>query len=132
MRFRLDAARGNVLNQMHLMQIPLNGYKLGEVRHFVEKVRMCLASIPVNEIQDRKLLQQWLFERVKNWNAIAYDIQRIRKSKETSRKRTWEYLWGIVNDYISRAHEDENYTNLAAGLANGQVGGAVATTRQQR
>ena len=91
-RYRLDAARGNVLNQMHLLHIPLQGYKLGEVRHFVEKVRMCLASIPVNDIQDRKLLQQWLFERVKNWNAIAYDIQRIRKSKETSRKRTWEYL----------------------------------------
>merc|ERR1712039_1056190 len=65
LRFRLDASRGNVLNQIHLMNIPLTSYKLSDVKLFVERIRMSLANIPVNEIQDRKLMQQWLFERVK-------------------------------------------------------------------
>ena len=109
-RFRLDAARGNVLNQIHLMNIPLNSYKISDVKLFVERVRMSLANIPVNEIQDRKLMQQWLFERVKGWNAIAYDIQKIRKAKANSRKNTWEYLWAIINGYLSRAHKIRTIT----------------------
>ena len=53
LRYRLDASRGNVLNQLHLMNIPLTSYKLSDIKQFVERVRMSLANIPVNEIQDR-------------------------------------------------------------------------------
>ena len=40
LRFRLDRSRGNVLNQVNLLNIPLPSFKLADVRSFVERVRL--------------------------------------------------------------------------------------------
>ena len=114
------------------LNIPLAGFKTSDVRTFVEKVRLCLNNIPSGEILDKKLLFQWLYERVKNWNAISSKIERLKDSSANSRKRSWEWLWAVINNHLARVDEDANYSNLAAGLAQGQVSGAPATAQAEQ
>jgi len=70
LRFRVDRARGKTLNVCHLLSLKLEGYKHADVTTFVERVRLVLANLNVDEIKDKDLMYQWLFDQVKGWNEI--------------------------------------------------------------
>ena len=54
--FKVSRDRYNVVNQAHLLQIPLESYKIEDVRKFVELVHLHLGKIRVDELKDKKLL----------------------------------------------------------------------------
>jgi len=132
LRFRLDRCRGNVLNQVHLLSIPLAGYKHADIRTFVEKVRLCMANISPSEVQDKKLLFQLLFEKFRGWREISTKIEKIKESPENSSKRSWPYLWTVINNQLTYHHEDENYQSIAQGLSGQVIGGQSPPTRTRR
>jgi len=132
LRFRLDRCRGNVLNQVHLLSIPLMSFKHSDVRTFVEKVRLCMANIAPNEVQDKKLLFQWLFEKFRGWRDISAKIEKIKESSEHSSKRSWAYLWTVINNQLTYHHEDENYQSIAQGISGQVIGGQSPPARTRR
>ena len=45
LRFRLDRRRGNVINRVHLFNIPLVSYKLADVKQSFERIRFVMSSM---------------------------------------------------------------------------------------
>ena len=85
-----------------------------------------------DELKDKQLMYQWLYEKFRRYNAIQAKLDRIRYSREGSRKRTWNYLWGAITSYLDNHFENDNYDNLAAGLHAARISGAVHKTRQKK
>ena len=43
----------------------------------------------------------WLYEKVKDFLLITDEIKKIKRSKATSKKRTWKYLWDSLELALS-------------------------------
>ena len=127
----MDRQRGNTLNELHLYQIKLESYKISDVQSFVHRVESCLTQLPSDEI-NWKFLYLWLYEQFKRWDKIGTKIEKIKESRLESRKRTWDYLWGAIKNYLANYWEDSNYSNLAIGIAGGAIGGAPAKTTKDK
>ena len=125
-RFRLDRNRGKCINIVHMLNIPLPSYKTMDVKAFVDKVRLCLVNLSTEELKDKQLLYQWLYEKLRRYNAIQNKLDKIRESRTGSRKRTWGYLWGAITSYLDNLYEDDNYDNLALGLQHHKINAAPA------
>ena len=91
-----------------------------------------LAGLTVSELQDRDLLFQWLFHKFRNWKAIERKIEIIKDARVGSSKKTWTYLWAVINTYISNHDEDNNCANLESALAGKTIGAAAATTKKSK
>lgn len=124
--FRLDRNRGKCINIVHMLNIPLPSYKTMDVKAFVDKVRLCLVNLSTEELKDKQLLYQWLYEKFRRYNAIQNKLDKIRESRTGSRKRTWGYLWGAITSYLDNLYEDDNYDNLALGLQHHKINAAPA------
>ena len=79
-RFRLDRARGRAISVFHLFSIELEGYKRQQVQSFVNKVRYILVNVRTDELKDKELIYDWLWEKFKNYGAIAHEVRKIRQS----------------------------------------------------
>ena len=105
-RFRLDRARGKSIKVNNLMAVPLDGYKMSDMQTFVDKIKYCLTTIEPGDIRDPDLLYEWLYEKVREWNPIADEVRKIRKSSSESNRRTWDYLVGALCRVLDYSHED--------------------------
>ena len=76
LRFRIDRNRGNVLNQMHLLNLKPASFKNADVRAFLERVRFVLTNIRADEMPDRKFMYDWLF----------HYLQGLRSDQEQGRE----------------------------------------------
>ena len=85
-----------------------------------------MASLDPAEQPTQKFLFYWLFDRVRGWKQIASKIDLIQDSREGSSKRTFDYLWHVINEQLSNHYEHENYDSLAGALSSKSVGGAAA------
>ena len=85
-RFRLDRCRGRAISVIHLYNIELQGFKRSEVQHFVNRVRYVMSNLSPDDIKDRRMLFDWLFEKFKQWSPISDDVRKIRKAREDSKK----------------------------------------------
>ena len=74
LRFRLDRNRGRTMNILQLYSIQLESFKLPDVRNFIDRVRYVIAHLQHDDLKDRQLLFNWLFEKFKGWNAIATEV----------------------------------------------------------
>ena len=128
LRFRLDRARGKATTVLHLYKVALVSFKTSDIINFVSRVRFVMVQLEESDLAGNwGLLYHWLWEKFRGWNAIAGKIEAIRESPQNSKKRTWNYLWTTINTWLDNQHEDENYTNLAAGIAGNKIHGAAAT-----
>ena len=99
-RFRLDRARGRAISVFHLFAIELEGYKRAQVQAFVNKVRYILVNVRSDELKDKELIYDWLWEKFRNYGAIAHETRKIRHSRPGSRYRMWRYLWAAINNHL--------------------------------
>ena len=104
-------------------------FKIEDVTAFVQRVRLVLCGMRVEECKDHDVMYQWLGEKFKNYKAIERKTDKIRDSRPDSRKRTWNYLWAAITNYLAYCHEDANAINIADGLKAGKVGGAVVVPK---
>ena len=117
-RFRLERQRGLSINITHLLNVKLAGFSNEQVASFVEQVKFLKASIPAEDLKEVRILYNWLWEKFKNYNAIAREAAKIRRSKADSHRRTWNYLFGAIQRHLDHLHEDQNQANLAQHLRN--------------
>ena len=75
-------------------------------------------------------MYEWLWQKFKNWPPIATKAEKIRDSRVTSHKRTWDYLWKAINDKLTNVHEDENFDSIHKGLKDGTLFGTPATKKE--
>ena len=80
-RFRLDRRRGCVINRVHLFNIPLTGFKLSEVKQFVERVRFVMSSLQPEELPDKGWMFDWLYEKFREYSQFKSTIEKIKRSK---------------------------------------------------
>ena len=136
--FHLDRQRGAALSQMHLLNIQLDGFKLSDLVKFTERVDYCLNSLTKEERPAPSTMFQWLFEKLKGCSRMAKTIDKIKDSKLSSSKRSFEYLYSKLKNTIRESREDDNNAAVAAGLnagplgKTGKVGGAPANATDQR
>ena len=88
LRFRIDRQHGRQLTQLHLYEIKLEGYKIEQVRDFMIKIGTVLTTIRVDELKDHDLMFDWLYNRVRSWHAIKSTIDKIKRSRLGSHRRT--------------------------------------------
>ncbi|MED5344083.1 MAG: hypothetical protein VX560_10175, partial [SAR324 cluster bacterium] len=115
-RFRLDRSRGKTISLLHLYSIQLHSFKLADIQDFLNRVRYVLGNLHPDEILDRRLMYDWLWEKFKNWHGISNEARKIRKARDGSRKRTWKYLWNSINRYLDFYHEDSNQVALSNAI----------------
>ena len=128
-RFRLDRARSNTITMLQLYKLKLQGYKRSDVTTFVNKVRFMLQNLKEDEVKDKKMLYQWLYEQFKDWHPIEREISQIRRSNWDSSKRSFKFLWSAINQYLDHSNEDQNIAVVMAAANAGKVPGMAANTK---
>ena len=113
-------------------RIKLEGHSYEQLQSFIAKVRYCFNNIPYADLPDRRMLFSWLFDQLRTVPCLARKVERIRESREGSRKRSWEYLWGSLVSHIADRHADENITSFTRGLSSQKVPGAAAAEKTRR
>ena len=134
-RFRLDRFRNKSINLLHLYKVELASFKFNDVQDFLNRVRYVLGSLGPEDVMDKKPMFEWLFEKFKSWSAIASEVRKIRKSKDTSRRRRWSYLWNAIHNYIDHYHEDANFTALKKAIegdSDKKVKGGAAPKKEPK
>ena len=128
-RFRLDRARGNTITMLQLYKLKLQGYKKSDVQIFVNKVRFMLQNLRDDEVKDKKMLYQWLYEQFKDWHAIEREMGQIRRSNWDSTKRSFKFLWSAINSWLDHSNEDQNIAVTMAAANAGKVPGMVVNAK---
>ena len=90
--FDLDRIRGSVLTASTLFQVEISGNSMKDLKHFVQRVRIVLSQIPIEQRPDDRLTGEWLFHRVKDVRKLERTIEDIRESARDSRRREWSFL----------------------------------------
>ena len=103
---------------------------MSDVRKFVERVNLALCSLRVDDIKDKELMYTWLWEKFKNWPPISTKTEQIRDSPVGSKKRSWNYLWTVINNHLTNQYEDINYRDISIGLT-GTYASAQAQQNQR-
>ena len=60
--------------------------------------------------------EEWLYEKFKTYRPLEYELRKIRKSKENSKYRTWNYLYGQLMGYITNLNADANQEDIATNF----------------
>ena len=93
---------------------------------FVNKARI-LVNVRSNELKDKELIYDWLWEKFRNYGAIAHETRKIRHSKPNSRARAC--LWAAINNHLEHNDEDANRASLKTALNRpAAIFGASATS----
>ena len=87
-RFRIDRNSGKCMNVINLFNISLNSFKMQDVEDFVRRVRLALSCLEKDDVKDKNLLFQWLWDKFSNYQAIANKCEKIRESRVSSSKST--------------------------------------------
>ena len=131
-RFRIDKARGNVIQQIHLLNLRLESFSYDTVQAFVSKVRSCLVHIPVSELPSPTIMFNWLFEQLRRCPFLERRIEKIRDSRLNSKYRSWNYLWSCLITHLSDRHIDQNLTDFNRGLGGKAVGAPAKPSKRER
>ena len=62
LRFRIDRNRDRTMTTLNLYNLPLNSYKLVDIREFVNRVRYAMTHLRNDELKDRQLLYSWRWD----------------------------------------------------------------------
>ena len=65
--------------------------------------------------------------RFKGWEKIKFKVDQIKESPANSTKRTWNYLWHVINNYLQFKYEDTNELQLQDVLTGSKASGNTAT-----
>ena len=72
---------------------------------------MHLSALDPSEIKDRSMMYEWLWQKFKRWGPISDEVKKIRRSREGSHRRTWNYLFGAIRRHLDYVHEDLSTMN---------------------
>ena len=76
---------------------------------FVNKAHYVLVNLTKHELLGKEdLMYEWLHENVCNWSGISDDIKKIRRSKASSKRRTFKHLWKCIKRSLELSHEEGN------------------------
>ena len=115
-KFRLDRSRGDISNQVRLLNIPLEGVKMSDVQTFVDKVENVMGQIEPALRPSDEYLCTWAYEKFKSWNQISRHIDKIKDSRLSSSKRTFKWLWSRIVNTLVDHREDANQAAIAKSL----------------
>ena len=104
------------LSQMHLLSLQLSGKSLKEVGDFVKKTNYVLHGLKPEDRPAQSTLYAWLWHQVKRVLMLSRVTERIRNSKGTSKKRTFDWLWAQIAEELRERRHDSNFENVSKGL----------------
>ena len=81
--FDLDRVRGSVLTAS-LFQVQISGNSMKGLKDFVQRVKIVLSQILIEQRPDDRLTGEWLFHRVKHVRKLERTIEDIRESARGS------------------------------------------------
>ena len=90
----IGSQRGSNLTQQALLDLPLEGFAVKDLKKFVERVEYVLNANPVSHQPSEVTKFTWLYSRVKRCKLQQRHVDRIRDSSEPSRCRSWKWLMG--------------------------------------
>ena len=104
------------LNQMHLLQLQLQGKTAKELAEFVKRGNYILHGLRPGDRPAEATLYSWLWHQVKAVPMLRRCTDKIRESSNGSRRRTFSWLWGKVAEELRERRHDLNYENMGQGL----------------
>ena len=104
------------LSQMHLLSLQLSGKSLKEVGDFVKKTNYVLHGLKPENTPAESTLYAWLWHQVKRVPMLSRVTERVRNSKSTSKKRTFDSLWAQIAEALRERRHDSNFENVSKGL----------------
>ena len=104
------------LSQMHLLSLQLSGKSLKEVGDFVKKTNYVLHGLKPEDRPAQSTLYAWLWHQVKRVLMLSRVTERIRNSKGTSKKRTFDWLSAQIAEELRERRHDSNFENVSKGL----------------
>jgi hypothetical protein len=123
--YHLDRQRGAAVTQIHLLSVPLGGYKIKDLQAFVINIDKCMNSLRKRDRPSSNTMFEWLFDRLRNCQRSHRVIEKIKDAPHRSHRRTFKYLCRKLNESIRDSREEDN--NLAVQRTLQQqvkVGGA--------
>ena len=104
------------LNQMHLLQLQLQGKTAKELAEFVKRGNYILHGLRPGDRPAEATLYSWLWHQVKAVPMLRRCTDKIRESSNGSRRRTFSWLWGKIAEELRERRHDINYENMGQGL----------------
>ena len=118
LRFRYDLESGNLFTALSLYDITLDSYKISDIRVFIGKVRYVLQRIPNPEEIQHSLAYTWLWRQFRNWPKIARHVEDMEDAPRNDKRRSWVYLWSLINNKVNRLETARNEEQEAAHWQN--------------
>jgi hypothetical protein len=142
-RFYMDAASGSLLTEQHIYSQKLGGFSRAFIQDFYDKVNYAREALPASEHPSEHKLGHWLFLQIKTCRQFDHEIRRYKKSKATSKYRTFSYLWRKIRTWLLEQRYDANAKDIDVAfnkgplLADGEplsrvTGGGKETKAQKR
>ena len=94
----------------------------------MDKVRFIMTQLTDDDLKDKKLLFEWLFEKFRNWSAIKREVERIKDAPIGSRRRNFSTLWAIIERVLSYSSEDQNHADFLKAL-QGQISSSPQSSK---
>ena len=104
------------LNQMHLLQLQLQGKTAKDLAEFVKRGNYILHGLRPGDRPAEATLYSWLWHQVKAVPMLRRCTDKIRESSSGSRRRTFSWLWGKIAEELRERRHDMNYENMGQGL----------------
>ena len=114
--FETDISRTAALDQMHLLSIQLQGKSAKDLQDFVRKTNYVLHGLRATDRPAEATMFQWLWRQVKRVPILQRVTDRVRESKSSSRRRTFDHLWTCISEELRERRHDANYENLTQGM----------------
>ena len=82
--FDLDRVRGSDLTASTLFQVQISGNSMKDLKDFVQRVKIVLSQILIEQRPDDRVTGEWLFHRVKHVRKLERTVEDIRESARDS------------------------------------------------
>ena len=113
---QIDQEHGLLLSQDYLLALKIQGTGWKDLRAFRAKADLILKQFPHDERPSETTLRRWAYGCLKTQPLMARSIDIYDEAKNSSRKRTFKYLWERLNRVISRKEMEENQQSVANAI----------------
>ena len=112
--FDIDRDRGSMIGEIQLLAIPCEQDSMGALIAFRDRVNYVLTQIPLVDRPQDRLMGKWLYERLKPANCLKRWVEKIKDSKESSKCRTFDFLWNKLEIAIKESRRETNAKSVTA------------------
>jgi len=115
--FRIDEELDSGVNQVHLLNLALEGNGLAALKSFQAKMNGILNELSQDDMPSKKTMFRWLFHNLRGVPMLQKDVGKIEEAGTKSSKRSFAWLSRALQKVITKKKYATNQESIAKLVA---------------